>query len=402
MSFLVVLLPLQPVTASTEFDYVFSRDSRTVGTHSSALAALLPQPAGAGAEVVAIAPAGAVSWHQVELPKGTSAGSPRLRAILEGVLEDRLLDEPEALHFAVQPQLRSGAPVWVAVCDRAWLRGAVAALEAARRPATRIVPEFAPDSELALYALGDPENAVLVAAGGGGVMSLPLASASLALLAARPDETPCIAEPAVAELAEQVLQHGVVLQQAPQRWLEAAESAWDLAQFDLSSSSRARTYKKIAGGWSHLLSAPQWRPARWAAALFVAINLIGLNAWAWVERAALEGKRQIIGRTLTQTFPQVKVVVDAPLQMEKEVAALRQATGATSGRDLEAMLAALSTVAGPARVVSGLDFTGAELRARGLALSPQEAPAIASGLKSQGYVSVLQGDTLVLTQDLAR
>ena len=352
--------------------------------------------------MVAIAPAGAVSWHQLELPKGTSAGSPRLRAILEGVLEERLLDDPETLHFAVQPQLRTGAPVWVAVCDRAWLRGAVGVLEAAQRPATRIVPEFAPEGEPALYALGDPANALLVSASSAGVMMLPLTAASLALLPVPPADAPCVAEPAIAALAEQVLQHSVVLQQAPQRWLMSAQSAWDLAQFDLASSGRARTYKKIAGGWSQLLSAPQWRPARMAAVLLVALNLIGLNTWAWIERSALETKREIISRTLTQTFPQVKVVVDAPVQMEKEVAALRQATGATSGRDLESMLTALSSMAGPARAVSGLDFSGTELRARGLAFSPQEAPAIASGLKNQGYVSVLQGDTLVLTQDLAR
>ena len=401
MSSLVVLLPLQPATASTEFDYVLSPDGAAVGSHASASAALLPLAAGAGAEVVAIAPASAISWHQVNLPKGTSAGSPRLRAVLEGLLEDRLLDDLETLHFSVQPQVRAGLPVWVAVCDRAWLRSAVQVLEAAQRPATRIVPEFAPDGAPALYALGEPEHALLVAAGDDGVMALPLVAASLALLPTLPEEAQCVAEPAVAALAEQVLQQKVTLQQTQQRWLQAAQSAWDLAQFDFASSGRARTFKKIAGGWAQLLSAPQWRPARWAAALLVAINLVGLNAWAWKERSTLQAQRESIRRMLTQTFPQVKVVVDAPVQMEKEVAALRQATGGTSGRDLEAMLAALSTAAGPQRPVTGLEFSGAELRAKGLAYSPDEARAVATSLKSQGYLSQMQGDTLVLTQDAA-
>ena len=53
--------------------------------------------------------------------------------MLEGLLEDQLLDEPEALHFALQPQARGGGPLWVATCDRAWLRAALQVLESAQR-----------------------------------------------------------------------------------------------------------------------------------------------------------------------------------------------------------------------------------------------------------------------------
>jgi len=135
MSALVVLFPSQPVTASTEFEYVLTSDGSTPASHGAAQAALLPAPARAGFEVVAVVPAAMLSWHRVELPKGTTARSPRLRAVLEGLLEEQLLDEPESLHFALQPDTRSGGPLWVATCDRAWLRSAVHVLEAAGRPA---------------------------------------------------------------------------------------------------------------------------------------------------------------------------------------------------------------------------------------------------------------------------
>ncbi len=396
MSALIVLLPPQQVTAATEFEYALTNDGSTVEAHGTAQAALLPLPTRTGAEVVAVVPTGMISWHRVDLPKGTSARSPRLRAVLEGVLEDRLLDEPEALHFALQPQVRGSGPLWVATVDRTWLRAAVQVLEAAARPAARIVPEFAPEGEPALYAMGDAQRPVLVLASSEGVTALPLSSTALALLPSLPKDTPLVAEPAVAQLAEQVLQHQPVLQHAAERWLRSARSAWDLAQFEFASSGRARALKKLGTAWADVLAAPQWRPARWGALLLVAINLIGLNAWAWRERSALDEKRQAVRRTLTQTFPQVKVVVDAPVQMEKEVAALRQVTGATSGRDLEAMLGALSTVAPPQRPVSGLDFSSGELRVRGLALRPEEAQALGAALKGQGYSSVLQGDTLAL------
>jgi len=398
MSALVVHLPPHPASAQAEFEYALTLDGTALESHGSAPAALLPAPARAGAEVVAVVPAAMMSWHRVDLPKGTSASSPRLRAVLEGLLEDQLLDEPDALHFALQPQVRAAAPVWVAACNRAWLREAVQTLEAAGRPAARIVPEFAPEGDAVLYALGDPEQPLLVAASTEGVMVLPLSSQSIALLPPAAEGAPCIAEPAVAALAEQVLQRQPGLQQAPQRWLRSAQSAWDLAQFEFSSSGRARALKKLGTAWADVLAAPQWRPARWGVVAVLVLNLVGLNAWALRERSALQDKREAVRRTLTQTFPQVRVVVDAPVQMEKEVAALRQLTGATSGRDLEAMLAALASASPAQRPISALDFAGGELRVKGLAYSAEEVRSVGATLRSQGYSLVSQGEALVITQ----
>jgi general secretion pathway protein L len=396
MSSLIFLLPDAPVVAATEFAYLVTPDGRSVGDHASAPAALLPRPSGAGAEVVAIVPAAALSWHQVELPKGVSATSPRLRAVLEGLLEDRLLDEPETLHFAVQPHARAGEPVWVAVCERQWLRDAVHALEAVERPISRIVPEFAPEEPASLHAIGEPAHATLVLASADGVLALPLAAPALAMLPPLPEGVRCVAEPGVAALAEQVLQQPVELQQASQRWLHAAQSGWDLAQSEFASSNRARAAKRLAALWVDLLRAPQWRPARWGAVLLVVANLLGLNAWAWKERSSLQAKRESVQRVLTTTFPQVKVVVDAPLQMEKEVALLRQSAGATSGRDLEAMLGELATVAPPQRALAAIEYTGSELRVKGLGVTPPEASALAESLRGRGYAAELRGDTLVL------
>jgi len=397
MSSLIFLLPNASVTAATEFAYVVTPDGRSVGDHATAPLALLPRPAGAGGEVVAIVPASALSWHQVELPKGVTAASPRVRAVLEGLLEDRLLDEPETLHFALQPGARPGTPVWVAVCARQWLRDAVHALEAANRPISRIVPEFAPEDPLALHVLGEADNAMLVLSGSDGVLAVPLAAHSLGLLPAAPDDAVALAEPAVAALAEQLLQQPVQLQQAPQRWLQAAQSGWDLAQSEFASSNRARAAKRLAALWGDMLRAPQWRPARWGAIVLVAANLAGLNAWAWKERSSLAAKRESVQRVLTTTFPNVKVVVDAPLQMEKEVALLRQTAGATSSRDLEAMLGELATVAPPQRPLASIDYSGGELRVKGLASTPPDAAALAESLRGRGYAADLRGDTLVLS-----
>lgn len=402
MSSLIVSLPLEPATSATEWAFALTPDGRTLQDHGQTLAALLPAPRGAGAEVVALLPAQAVAWHRVDLPKGMAAGSPRLRAALEGLLEEQLLDDAEAVHLALEPGARSGAPAWVAVCDRAWLRAALQVLEAAERPVGRIVPEFAPEGEPSLVAIGEPQQAFIVSSGPDGVLALPLSAATLPLLPVLPEEAPRLAEPAVSALAEQVLHQKFALQQAPQRWLQAARTRWDLAQFEFASTSRTRALKKLASGWGELLHGAPWRPARWGAALLVAVNLLGLNAWAWKERAALEDKRAAVRRTLTTTFPNVKVIVDAPVQMEREVATLRQLTGVASTRDLDAVLAALATALPPTRTPAKLEYAAGELRASGMALPPEEFSIVAGQLKTLGYAAAIRDNTLVVSAEDVR
>ena len=124
MTSLILVLPLLPAGPATPYDYAISIDGETVSNHGSVPLALFP-PAASGAEVVALVPAQALSWHQVTLPRGTlgrawlsDGSSPRLRNVLVGLLEERLLDEPAQLHFALAPLARDDAPVWVAACDR--------------------------------------------------------------------------------------------------------------------------------------------------------------------------------------------------------------------------------------------------------------------------------------------
>jgi general secretion pathway protein L len=402
MSTLIVSLPPENATSATEWAYALTSDGLAPADHGKAPAALLPQPRGAGAEVVALVPAQSVAWHRIELPKGVTVGAPRLRSVLEGLLEEQLLDDAEDLHFALAPGARAGERSWVAVCHRAWLRNALQLLEAAGRPATRIVPEFAPEGTPALAVMGDPEQPLVVASSEDGVLALPLAPATLSLLPALSEDAPRFAEPAVSAAAEQVLQHKVQLQQAPQRWVQSARTRWDLAQFEFASSPRARALKKIATGWGDVLHGAPWRPARWAAVALVAVNLVGLNAWAWKERSGLEAKREAVRRTLTDTFPQVKLVVDAPVQMEREVAALRQQTGVASPRDLDALLGALASALPPTKQPRSLEYNGGELRAGGLGLSSTELHGVSAHLKTLGYNATAEGDVLAIATEDAR
>jgi general secretion pathway protein L len=190
----------------------------------------------------------------------------------------------------------------------------------------------------------------------------------------------------------------IALQSSAEPLLQAAASPWDLAQFDLVNSSRTRTFKRWSALATGLLRAPRWRAARLALVALLAVNLIGLNAWAWKERSSLKAQRLAIDAVLSTTFPQVQVVVDAPFQMAREVAALQQASGVASARDLESMLAAFGAVAPAGTVPGALDYVAGELRLKGLTLQPEDVGPLSFQLKPLGYAATSEGDSLVIKQ----
>ncbi|VTU19577.1 type II secretion system protein L [Variovorax sp. PBL-H6] len=402
MALLLVTAPLPPAPAGGDYGWAaWSSDGRKLRSQGSAPPALLPS----GDELILCVPAATLSWHQVTLPQGSMTSGVRLRSVLNGLLEDQLLDDPEQLHFALQPDPRAGVPVWVAACNRLWLRGVVQALESAGRRVTRIVPEFAPQPPGAapmMFAIGEPGTAQLVVCDTEGVTPLPLDSAGTTLVGTVPEGTAVLAEPAVAELAESLLERRVPIVKPPARWLQASRSPWDLAQFDLASTGRARASKKLVAIWRALWHGPEWRLARWGALVLVLTQLIGLNAWAWKERNALNNKRAAVNNILRQTFPSVQLVVDAPVQMVREVATLQQATGGVSAIDLEPMLGAVATSLPPARVPSAIDYTAGQLRLRGLGLQPSEANQVAATLSARGYSARSEGDLLLVQAEAPR
>lgn len=377
-------------------------------------------PLDLGAETVAVVPARALSWHRVQLPTSTLSrgllterNAPRLRAVLEGLLEDQLLDDPTQLHFALQPDARDDTPVWVAVCHRQWLQDALNALQQAGHTPQRVVPEWAPDiTPLARddappaprWVTGDADAAQLVWADPQGVHTWPLIlphGDAVDMQNHRqglvPADAELLAEPAVAQLAEQLLHRSARVVTPAERLREAAQTDWDLAQFDLAR--RNPWLVRLAVALDTVWNAPLWRPARWAALGIVVVQLLGLNAYAWRAQAQLAQQSNAIRNTLSTTFPDITVVVDAPLQMERALDALRQSSGTASPRDLEAMLSAWGSANVQTHVdtaPAAIEFVAGELRLTGASYSPEQLAALDSALQAQGYASAREGDALVL------
>lgn len=408
MTTLLITLAPADSTDPALHDYVLSQDGHTVDAHTQGPLDQCPGTGQTALEVVAVVPAQALSWHRVQLPAGTLArgwmaerSAPRLRAVLEGLLEDQLLDEPAQLHFALQPGARDGAPVWVAVCQRAWLQAALQTLQQAGHTPHRVVPEWAPDTTAASEApaaprwvTGSADRAHLVWADALGVHRWPLSSHSPVPVPV-PADAPVLAEPAVAQLAEQLLHRSAPVRTPAQRLLDAAQTDWDLAQGALARRNPWLARLTVAA--ATLWSAPQWRAARWAALGLVAVQLAGLNAFAWHAQAQLQQQRSAIRHTLATSFPDITVVVDAPLQMQRALATLQQRSGAASSTDLETLLQMYGAFGPPALVntaPNAIDFVAGELRLRGP--DPQQAQALHSAVQAHGLAAHAEGDTLVL------
>ncbi|WP_027014113.1 type II secretion system protein GspL [Comamonas composti] len=410
MSTLILYLPAQ---AGGDYAYALSSDGLNVDRHGHASAALLPA-AGRAGQIVAVLPHQALSWHLVTLPQGLSLSSrrhqPKLRAVLEGLLEERLLDEPVHLHLALQPGARAGQPCWVAACDKPWLLQHLKALEAEGHSVGRIVPACAPSAQAQLWAMGSPESAWLLATGLGGRESLaclPLNTghaehtaplATQALLQDLPPETPLLADPALAASAE-TLNHPVSLQTEAQRGLAAAAQAWDLAQFDLDLGGQSRALRRLLEGWQSFWRTPQWRAARWGAVLALLTQVIGLNAWAWKENRAIAAKQQQVRATLSSSFPQIPVIVDAPLQMQRELALLRQSSGALATDDLEPMLTAAAQALPAGQVAQSLDYQERKLRLQLANLPPEALEQARERLAGSGYRLDSEGSDWLLSAE---
>jgi general secretion pathway protein L len=399
MSQLLITLP-PPGSASAELAYALISNAGLLTSHGRAAPALLPK-----AELAAlIVPAQALSWHLAALPKlprsMQGSSSQKQQAMLAGVLEEQLLDDVGHMHLVACPALSEGGKTWVAACQKAWLQDAVKILQAANVPLTSIIPQVFPNQAISLHASGTPESAWLTYSDAQGVITLPLSQAAL-LPSPWPEGLVPSAEPAVAALAEHALGERVAVMQASQWALQSMQAAKaqgvDLAQGDMAVSSGGRAWQSFMSMLRDMLAAPAWRPARYGLALLLMANVMGLNAWAWKQSTALSDKRAQMNQLLTQSFPNVKVVVDAPLQMQRELATLRQTQGQLSGKDFESIYSRFSEIAGINAVPNAIEYIANEVQIKGGGVSGEQLNALLPRLQYAGLNVRSDARTLIVS-----
>lgn len=388
MSLLIVQLPASPrlsapgadtadVPSAEELDFAFSQDGIHLTRSGRAALADLP----AATQRVAVLSPGDISWHRVTLPKASGL---RLRQALAGLLEEALLDDETDLHLALPPQARGGETVWVAAINRSWLRGQIARLEPSGQTLDRVVPAWRPDGSTAAHVHGDPEHPQLAWRDAQGALCVPL-SCARALLQAVPAEESVhwTATPDTAGQAAELAGAPVAALSPGEALMQAAAGEWNLRQFDLATQRRG--HRALREKLLPLWRSPRWRPARIGLATLLLVQLVGANVWAWQQRHALAQRQQSMTALLQTTFPQVRAVIDAPVQMQKEIDLLRAAAGKPGETDLEPLLAAAEVAwpsgRGPA---SALHYEPGRLTLTSPGWSPPEVDGFRSRLLPLG------------------
>jgi general secretion pathway protein L len=388
---LIIALPHTSAQAVNGYAHVHS-DGHSVTRSATGAAATLSTSSG---EVVAVLPHSRMSWLSVQLPPASHG--PRLMSVLHGLLEDRLLDDPQQLHLVLPPNsqalARTGGTTCVAVCDKTWLREVLAPLQAAGLTVQRLVPELQPTDTPVLHVMGEPDQSISVLTQPDGVSLLPSNAASWRAFQALDDANTdgqngsalqIYAEPAMVARVENLLQRQPVMQSAAQRWVAASQSAWDLAQGEWAQGRSQQLQRGVQSAWQTLAYNPAWRAVRVGLAAWVVLQIVGLNALAWREKSALDQQQMALQRILKTSFPAVSLVIDAPLQMQREVDALQQKSGHISRNDLEPLLATLAGILPKGQVPTQLHFANASLRAQGLSLDDTAIQSAQATLKTQG------------------
>lgn len=416
MTTLIVTLntPGQP---DPDMAYCQVSNAQTINSYGSAALGLLPR----ADDVVLLLPSAAVSWHSVGLPKlARSLSAPKLRAMLEALAEEVVLDDPAGLHIALYRPKAGLTPqaAWLAVCNKAWLSEQLEFFQGAGYKVSRIVPQAYPlnakatSSESAigiaapaarLHASGSPDMAMVTITDSAGVLTVPLAQAKLLWPQLREDDTFTVsAEPAVAATTEATLNIKVTVVQpaqvALQAMLDASSDGVDLAQGSFALTGSDRWLQKVGGTLRHWLAAPEWRAARTGALVLILVQLVGLNAWAWKERSSLANKRSQTTQILTQAFPKVQVVVDAPVQMQREMNALRQSSGSLGGRDFESLYARFFALAAGVAAPTAIEFSGGEVSIKGHGITASQLSELTPKLRSAGLSARSEADKIIIAE----
>ena len=400
---LIISLPHDPKDAASGYAHVHS-DGHQVVRNAVGAASLLSAYAG---EVVALIPHTRVSWLSVQFPPGSHGA--RLSAVLAGLLEDRVLDDLSDLHCVVDPASanipRTGGVAMVAICSKTWLREVLTPLQANGLVVQRLVPEFSPRPQPLLCVMGSPEQSQSVLCHSQGVTLLPpnvaqwkAFPAYTAYTTLPAAQAPLVAEPAMVERVEQLLQRRPVMQNAAQRAVVAAQSDWDLALGEWAQGSSQRFLRLAQHAWQTLLHAPAWRSVRIGLAALLVVQVIGLNAKAWREQRALDEQKSQLSQILTSVFPSVRLVIDAPLQMQREVDTLQKNAGRVTSTDFEPMLAAAASALPEGVLPTQWHFANQVLRAQGLQLSEAQANAAQIALKTKHLQFRQEGNDVWLIQ----
>ena len=452
---LIVTLPSQR-QPQAEWDFVLC-DSRTrIVQAGQAQAALLPK---SDREVVGVIPWQQLSWHQVQVPSkikrllvsrnastpsflstGTQNAS-KSQTLMQGLLEEQTLQDIGQLHWIAkaaepgssEPQaLPRAQPVfqnddqsmseptpnksntlWVACCDKNWLRLTLHTLESTGLVVQRLVPEFEP------LKLGPPKWYCMNTSGELSIVMCTQSSVAgfdretlLAMSAFHgrsglgqaerawydPKAAQVFATPESIAASSGLLGLTPELQTKAQRLVLASLSEWDFAQGEWAQGPARRWWRSMKKSWNVFWYAQEYQWAKWGLISVLGLQLLALNAWSWHQSRVIQHKTLAMKSIYMSTFPSATVVIDPKLQMTRELERLRQNKGLASPGDFEALLSVLGLLSNTLGSEGGPDGKASLGQIRNLRYTDQQLhvvfandqpmplmPSLPANVAAQGY-----------------
>jgi len=354
-----------------------------------------------------VIPAEAVLLTRATLPRGSKQ---KMRQVLAYAIEDRLVADPDAVHVAAGPKLADGQTVLAAV-DKAWLARVLARLDAAGLRPRNAWPET-------MLAALPAEGWVMVWDGRGGFLRSG-EHAGISLDGGSPTQPPTALALSVAEAhAAATLPHRLLLRLsagAPPPDLEAWSNALGMP-VELGAAWTPLQHPEAAGGAIDLLQGafapsnpmrewwPQVRLPLILAGLIVLLQ-VGATTTDWLlltfEKQRLQASME---KSFREAFPDARVVVDAPLQMQRNLAELRGAAGQLTAGDFLPLLGrAAGALDGESRSgVRAVGFEAGQLRLDVALADQAAADALIGRLAGAGLDSQLQEISGAAPESLAR
>ncbi len=362
------------------------------------------------AECIAIAAADRVLFTSAKLPPGSRR---HWEAALPFAAEEHTLNDPEDNHTVPGPTLSDGCTM-LAVVDKSWLGRIVEACRAANLPVRRMIPETllpaparAPNASLQQTWVSDTWVLVWDGVSGflrtgyvsgmaldeGDAISAPL-GLHLCLEAAQANSS----LPASGKIEVRFPKHAPEAQRSLPQWNNlpvalAAGPEWDWRRAPIPDNALNLLWGEFAPRLRIREWWPKWRPLAWILLAALGIEILGAN----IEWALLASEKSKLTREIEQSFRAAfgdsAAIVNAPLQMRRNLISLRHAAGQTDASDflplLDAAAAPLSAL--PEGSVRGLHYDTGRLDMDIDLGRKEDFRALQQRLQDRG-LSVLIGD----------
>lgn len=295
--------------------------------------------------VVAVAPVNHLVFIETPLPAVAPA---KRNALLRYAIEDKLTIDPATVHALVLGKALSGDHL-IAAIDRGWLAGALAWLTRAKHAPQALV------SSAAAVAVAPGEWSVAVDGAHAFARRADGFVHSFDVDAAR--EPPFALGLALAEARAHgqaptaLALHGIDAA-AAERWSRVFELPVRIAAAPANPAAAllaaARNTNLLTGEFAPAEAGAAWRAALVPAAFLAAAILLAHLGFVLAENWRLDRERaareQAMNDVFREAFPGAMAIVDAPLQMRRNLDRLKAERGIASEDDARARIAALSQI----------------------------------------------------------